>query len=219
MKFLIADDHTLFRDSLTHYIQRAFDGVEVISTSNFNDAFDLIDSHSDLGLVMLDYKMPGMKGMKGLRKVRETYPNLRVVLMSGVAEEEQVHQAIALGARGYFPKTLSGKGLVDAIDLVLKGQQYIPRDPQTNAIMPAYYDDSEPKGKSKPAEMKPLTPREKEVLEYVSKGASNKEIANALGLQLVTVKLHVRGVCKKLGAKNRTQAALSAREMGLVSGE
>jgi len=215
MKILIADDHTLFRDSLVQYTKRAYKNADILSASNFDDAFSMIDN--GLSLLMLDYRMPGMNGMSGLRKVREAYPNLRVVLISGVAEEANVHQAIALGARGYFPKTLSGSGFIEAIELVINGQQYVPRDPKTSAIMPAYYDD-DITGDQKASHdtIKPLTPREKDVLQFLSKGASNKEIARELDLQIVTIKLHVRGICQKLGVANRTQAALSARDMGIV---
>lgn len=227
MKLLLADDHTLFRDALIQYIERTDSGADVTVAKDFYEAMDAMEKRPDQDLILLDLRMPGMNGMEGFRNMRERYPDVPVGLISGVAEEEDVNAAMNLGAVGYFPKTLSGKALLQAIQLVLAGERFVPLDHETNAIMPAYHDDGEQKNgfsngaqsayRAK-AENINLTPRETEVLSYLAQGASNKEIARALDLQVVTVKLHVRGVCRKLGAKNRTQAALTARELGLVSG-
>ena len=143
-------------------------------------------------------------------------------------EKEDVEEALKLGASGYFPKTLSGKALLKAIERVAAGEKFIPMDEDKKHPMPAYYDDGAESSQQSYVGMKEtqttltpandynLTPRENDVLEFLVTGASNKEIANALGLQVVTVKLHVRGICRKLDAKNRTQAALIAREQKLV---
>lgn len=230
MKLLLADDHTLFRDALVQYIERSDINAKVTVCKCFNEAQDVLKQDSGYDLVILDLRMPGMDGMKGFEVMRETYPNILVALMSGVADEEDVRMAFDMGAAGYFPKTMSGKALLQAIKLVLTGERFMPIDQKASTIMPAYYDDGPTAGRSSPygarvsedqseamqanGEFK-LTPRESEVLSYLVQGASNKEIANALGLQVVTVKLHVRGVCRKLDVKNRTQAALKAQEYGM----
>ncbi|MCB1563068.1 MAG: response regulator transcription factor [Alphaproteobacteria bacterium] len=232
MKLLLADDHTLFRDALVQYITRADPDVEVSVAADFPGALDIVKAAPDQDLVLLDLRMPGMNGLKGFEIMRDEYPNIPVALMSGVAESHDVNAAMELGAAGYFPKTLSGKTLLQGIQLVLSGERFMPTDGQGDSVMPSYYTDS-PAGTSaevitvKAAGVPPgelgldadpgLTPREKEVLSYLAEGCSNKEIADRLGLQVVTVKLHVRGACRKLGAKNRTQAALMAREMGMES--
>ncbi|MCD8497268.1 MAG: response regulator transcription factor [Alphaproteobacteria bacterium] len=179
----------------------------------------ILPPHYDL--VLLDLRMPGMHGLEGLKKLRADYPHLPVAIMSGLAEPEDVKEAINLGAAGYFPKTLSGQALMKAIELVLTGERFVPIDRNTNAIMPAYQNDPGYMPSDAPTinsniEAVKLTPREREVLQHLARGESNKEIARALDLQVVTVKLHVRGICKKLDASNRTQAALRAREMGLT---
>jgi DNA-binding NarL/FixJ family response regulator len=231
MKLLLADDHTLFRDALVQYITRADPDAEVSIAADFPEALGIVKSAPDQDLVLLDLRMPGMNGLNGFKVMRNEYPNIPVALMSGVAESCDVQAAIELGAAGYFPKTLSGKTLLQGIQLVLSGERFMPMDGQGDAVMPSYYADSgigleaaktvttEGDG-GVPSEIGPdvdpgLTPREKEVLSYLAEGCSNKEIADRLGLQVVTVKLHVRGACRKLGAKNRTQAALMAREMGV----
>lgn len=220
MKLLLADDHTLFRDALVQYIERAEPNAKVTLAKDFPEVLKAMNDNPDQDLVLLDLRMPGMNGMEGFRTMRETYPKTPLALMSGVAEASDVKAAMDLGAMGYFPKTLSGKALLKAIQLVLAGEKFLPLDHNTNKIMPAYYgtpSDSDNGSKlGAGGQDFNLTPRENDVLSYLLKGASNKEIANALGLQIVTVKLHVRGICRKLGAKNRTQAALIANEAGLV---
>lgn len=228
MKLLIADDHTLFRDALVQYIKRADETYDVKVTKDFHEAYEEIQKDQSYDLVILDLRMPGMNGMGGFEKMREEFPDVKVSLMSGVAEPIDVNAAMDLGACAYFPKTLSGKSLVQAIQKVLGGELYMPIDKNSGKLMPSYYADdkranfsygglSEDQQKLESDDDFQLTPREKEVLSYLAKGESNKEIANALGLQVVTVKLHVRGICRKLNANNRTQAALKATQMGLVA--
>lgn len=229
MRLLLADDHTLFRDALVLYVERAEPGSNVALAKDLPEALEKLEKNNDLDLVLLDLRMPGMNGLQGLQKVREKYPSLPVALMSGVAEKKDVDAAMSLGAVGYFPKTLSGKALLKGIQQVLTGEKFMPMDDsRKNTVMPSYYADSDTiqrpanyvgmaEQQTKIASDLKLTPREQEVLSYLAVGASNKEIANELNLQVVTVKLHVRGVCRKLDAKNRTQAALKARELGIAS--
>jgi two-component system nitrate/nitrite response regulator NarL len=218
MKLLIADDHTLFRDALVQYVERADPAAQVTVAKDFREAYAALKENSDRDLVLLDLRMPHMNGMEGFRRIREEFPQVKLALMSGVAEEHEVKTAMNLGAAGYFPKTLSGKALLRAIQLVLNGERFIPLDSETNAIMPSYHADAEREKiiyqNNQPVT---LTPRETQVLAFLARGVSNKEIARELELQVVTVKLHVRGICRKLDAKNRTQAAIRARELGIVT--
>ena len=224
MRLLIADDHTLFRDALVQYIERAVDGASVSLAKDFPQAMEQMRSNPDQDLVLLDLRMPGMDGLNGFKHLKESYPDTRVALMSGVAEEEDVNKAFEFGAVGYFPKTLSGKALLQAIQHVLNGEKFMPMDEKNKTPLPSYYGgkpSNDPyKGMQEPQQgieddnVFNLTPRETEVLGYLVKGASNKEIASELGLQIVTVKLHVRGICRKLDVKNRTQAALLAKDHG-----
>ena len=215
MRLLIADDHTLFRDALVEYIERAEPDVEVATACDLDEAYDLIKKKSDFDLVLLDLRMPGMHGMKGFERVRSDFPDVRVGLMSGVAEPEDVKKSMDLGSVGYFPKTLSGKALLKSIQLVMAGERFLPLDKDSNNIQESYFSDEDGQKRlvgNFPSDVS-LTPRERQVLGYLVKGSANKEIARDLDLQVVTVKLHVRGICRKLGAKNRTQAALLAQQM------
>jgi len=227
MKLLLADDHTLFRDALVQYIERSHPGADISLAKDFHEAFAIMEASPEQDLVLLDFCMPGMNKLGGLKKMRKSFPDVPVALMSGVAEPEDIYAAMDMGAAGYFPKTLSGRALLQAIQLVLNGERFMPFEGQTQNIMPSYYSDtpkqfpysyvgiSEEQKSFEDTNRFNLTPGEKDVLEHLVLGEANKEIADALGLQVVTVKLHVRGICRKLDAKNRTQAALIAHEQRL----
>lgn len=226
MKLLLADDHTLFRDALVQYIARAEPAAEIRLAKDLYEARAALEGGYVPDLVLLDLRMPGMNGLEGFRKAREDFPKIPIGLMSGAADPQDVRQAMEMGAIGYFPKTLSGKSLLKAIQLVLSGERFLPIDRETNEVLPSYYGDP---GRSGAPGYSPLganangkgedlrlTARERDVLLQLVRGLSNKDIADTLNLQIVTVKLHVRGICRKLGAKNRTQAALKAKEIGLA---
>ncbi|MGH1455650.1 MAG: response regulator [Alphaproteobacteria bacterium] len=216
MKLLIADDHTLFRDALVQYIERSDPNADVTLAKDFHEALSKLEQNPHQDLVILDLRMPGMMGLNGFKTMRDKFPDISVALMSGVAEQEDVHDALEYGAVGYFPKTLSGKALLSAIKQVVDGHIFVPESPNDKTkFMPSYYSDTPQKPIRESLESLNLTPREKEVLSFLVDGAANKEIARELNLQIVTVKLHVRGICRKLNAKNRTQAALKAKEMGV----
>ena len=222
MRLLLADDHALFRDALVQYIERAEPHSTVMLARDMHEVMEIMDDSSDFDMVLLDMRMPGMSGLQGLQKLREDYPAVPVAMLSGVAEKSDVEQAIELGAKAYFSKAMSGKALINALKKVLEGHNYVAMDHNTQDVMPSYYADkthseddhgygmSDQLQSELSSDAESLTNREREVL-----GQSNKEIARALDLQVVTIKLHVRGICNKLGAKNRTQAALFAQQMGM----
>lgn len=226
MKLLLADDHTLFREALVQYIERADPHAHVLLARDMNEVMCLMEEKSDVDLILLDLHMPGMEGLKGLRLLREKHPQTRVALLSGMAEKEQVEEALSLGAMAYFPKTLSATQMMKGIRQVVdEGGAYVAMDHNSNDIMPSHFSSLRSVRESlgggagqgvMVSDNVRLTPREQEVLSYLLRGVSNKEIANALDLQVVTVKLHVRGICRKLDAKNRTQAVLRAQELGLA---
>lgn len=229
MHLLIADDHTMFRDAMSQYLTRSNPDANIITTKNLDEAFKYMqEAEKYPDLVLLDLNMPGMNGLQGFKNFRDSFPDVSVALLSGVAEISDVQQAMDLGAIGYFPKTLSGRAMLKAIELVLSGEKFIPVDHATNGLMPSYFSDGNKHSPTAPLPMHTrapkdppktdinLTPREEEVLERLGKGMSNKDIARDLDLQEVTIKLHIRGICRKLEASNRTQAALKAYELGLI---
>jgi DNA-binding NarL/FixJ family response regulator len=225
MKLLLADNHTLFRDVLMHYIENVEPDIKIHPANDMQEVMDYMSGDLPApDLAVLDQKIPGMNGLEGLEKFREDYPEIPVAIMSGHVQSRYVKKVLASGAMGYFPRTLSGKSFLKAIKLVVRGEIFIPPECDNEFLISALADNDKAgnglsygyMGKSV-CGLKGgnnLTAREQQVLSCLLKGSSNKEIADKLGLQVVTIKLHVRGIFRKLGAKNRTQAALKAKELG-----
>ena len=155
-------------------------------------------------LVMLDYMMPGMNGLEGLAAMRAAVPGTAVAILSGTASRAVAEQALAEGAAGFLPKTMSTKSLVAAARFMVAGEVYAPmmQSPDRSGTFGASAAGA-------------LTPREMDVLRRLCRGMANKEIARELDLQEVTVKLHVKTLYRKINARNRTHAAMIAREAGL----
>ena len=203
MKILIADDHDLVRETLAAFLERETD-IDVYTSEDLQSATAQIRKDGPFDLVLLDYTMPGMNGLTGLEttiKINENHP---VALMSGTAPKAIAQKALDLGAIGFLPKTMGAKSLINAVRFMAAGDVYAPVKFMT--------DDSN-------EELNPLakglSARELQVLGGLCQGLANKEIARDLELQEVTIKLHVKTLCRKLNAKNRTHAAMMAKEAGL----
>jgi DNA-binding NarL/FixJ family response regulator len=203
MRILLADDHDMVRETISAYLRNE-GGAEVSLATDLSGAMDLISSEGPFDLVLLDYQMPGMMGLDGLAKALSANGGKGVGILSGSAPANTAKAALDAGAIGFIPKTMGAQSLLNAVRFMSAGEVYAPvelmRAESTSATHPL-------------AER--LSPRELEVLDGLCRGLSNKEIARELDLQEVTIKLHVRTLCKKLDAKNRTQAALTAKEVGL----
>ncbi len=203
MRILIADDHELVRDTISAFLERE-GGFEVTKTDDYFGATEMIKKRGPFDLVLLDYSMPGMEGLTTLTAAKELNSDRPVALISGAADKSVAREALAAGAAGFLPKSMAAKSLISAVKFMIMGEQYAPLD-----FMTAEDPEIDHPLKSK------LSEREFQVLEGLCKGQSNKEIARDLDLQEVTIKLHVKTLCRKLEAKNRTQAAMIAKEEGL----
>ncbi|MEM8977938.1 MAG: response regulator transcription factor [Pseudomonadota bacterium] len=203
MKILLADDHDLVRDMLVAFFEREPD-FEVVPTSDFDSAEKAIKTDGPFNLILLDYNMPGMAGLRGLEKALALVDDIPVALISGTADVSIANKAMELGAIGFLPKTMAAKSLSNAVKLMAAGEKFVPVDFLSSANV-----------QRNPLAEK-LTPREMQVLVGLSKGLSNKEVARETDLQEVTIKLHVKTLCRKLEARNRTHAAMIAKDAGLV---
>jgi two-component system, NarL family, nitrate/nitrite response regulator NarL len=203
MRVLIADDHDLLRDTLDLWFRQ--EKIDVIAASDLPTAMDAVAKSEPFDLILLDYGMPGMNGLDGLKIALTNGKGARVALMSGIAPREVAEQALEMGAAGFLPKTLPAKSLVNAVRFMAMGEQYAPIEFMTAA------SDISPVN----ALAEKLSPRELQVLQGLCEGKANKEIARDLGIQEPTVKLHMKTLYRKIGAHNRTQAAMTAKEAGL----
>jgi len=200
MRILIADDHNLVRDTISLFLE-AEGKAQVETVSDLDEAIELVGRSAPFDIVMLDFRMPGMNGLDGLTKMLGAAPEVPVAVISGSASPQVAQEAIAMGASGFVPKTLGAKSMMSAIRLMLAGEIFVPFDFMRQADQKTVAN---------------LTERETQVLDGLCAGKSNKEIARDLDLQEVTIKLHVKTLCRKLDAKNRTQAAMIAKERDLL---
>lgn len=203
ISILIADDHGMILDILSMYLT-AQDDMKVTTAEDLNHALGQIAENGAYDLVLLDYNMPGMNGMVGLRRVIDVNGGNPVAIITGTPTKRMTEEALENGAAGVLPKTMAARSLSNAIRFMQAGETYLPLSLMREDTPAAAQKDG------------PLSGREMTVLEYLGEGRQNKEIANALGLSEATIKMHVKSICKKLDANNRTHAVIVARDMGLL---
>ena len=195
-RILVADDHDLVLEMIAaHLVAEGFDEVQL--ASDVDQSLALV-AKARFDLILVDYEMPGMNGLSGLARLITANRPHPVALISGAISPDTAATALEMGAAGFVPKTLGSRNLVAAVKAMIAGDVFAPV-----ALIP--------KG---PGGL--LSGRELDVLRGICAGKSNKEIARDFGLQEVTVKLHVKTMSRKLGAKNRTHAAMIARDRKLV---
>ena len=202
MRVLLADDHDLVRETLGAFLEQDKD-TTISLARNLDDALSLIVKENGFDLVLLDYSMPGMNGLSGLEKAIAANNEKPVAIVSGTANKDIADKALTAGAAGFLPKTMAAKSLINAVKFMAMGEIYAPLD-----FMTAQENEN--------AATRHLTDREKQTLKGIVEGKTNKEIARDIDLQEVTVKLHVKTLTRKLGAKNRTHAAMIARDQHMV---
>jgi len=214
MRILLADDHRLVRDGVKSFLARLDDDVSVIEAASLDEATDKADGDDGLDLIILDLVMPGMNGLSGLVRMRALKPDVPIVIMTGFFRRDDVLAALERGAHGFIPKTLSGMAMTNALRLVIDGERYVPSRVlgDGHSLAPGFGESAVAFGFEGP--LGELTQRQREVLSRLVRGSTNREIADALGLKEVTVKVHLKGVFRKLGVTNRTQAARLALEAG-----
>ena len=203
MKILIADDQELVREAIAAFLRMEPD-FTVDATSDFPSAVEAVKRNGTYDLVLLDYMMPGMNGLSGLAAMKKLQEGKPVAILSGTAPRAVAEQALGEGAAGFLPKTMSTRSLIAAARFMAAGEVYAPV-----AMMTEREDASTTVAGVQ------LTSRELEVLKLLCRGLANKEIARELDLQEPTIKLHVKTLDREIGAKNRTHAAMIAKESGL----
>jgi len=208
-KIIIADDHPLFRAALQQALPQAIGEVRFVEADSFTALQQAAESHPDADLVLLDLQMPGASGFSGLAHLRGQYPALPVVVISAFEDAKVVYRAIDYGAAGFIPKSAPLPVLADALRTVLAGDEWLPPDlpPRGNRVSDAERDYAN--------RLAQLTPQQYRVLELMTAGLLNKQIADRLEVSEATVKAHVTAILRKLGVHSRTQAAVAFRSLAI----
>ncbi len=204
MKLLLVDDHLLFGVGFAHALSLAEPGVEVFNASSLDAALELATEHADLDIVLVDYKLGLDNGIDGLRRFGRQFPHIARMLISGDETLTLLAAARAAGASGFIGKTQSLAQMQAALKQVASGGLAFGSLP--GSALP----DVQLAGSPQP------TLRQLEVLAMLAHGQPNKRIAAALGIAERTVKLHVTALLGQLGARNRTQLLVLARQRGLL---
>jgi len=201
LKILVADDLDLVRETIAAFLLA--EGISFVATTA--DLPQTLKAMQDetFDLALLDHEMPSMNGLAGLTEAIRLGQCPHIALMSGSTSKELAEAALAAGAVGFVPKKMASRAMVAAVRLMARGEAFAPIGLLQSDVMPG-------------AMLSLLTRREISVLGGICQGKSNKEIARDLALQEVTVKLHVKTLSRKLEARNRTHAAMIARNAGLV---
>lgn len=215
-KILIADDHPLFREAIHNVISDGFPDSEVMETADLDSALQLTQEHDDLDLILLDLNMPGMHGLNGLINLRNEAPTIPVVIVSAEQDKQIVLQAITYGAVGFITKSSPRSQMTEAIEQILNGQVYLPSDIIRTQKNPSRRSQSEAPSFA-PELLQALTRKQLLVLERMTKGESNKQIAYHLEIAETTVKAHVSAILHKLNVHNRVQAILSAGDIDFAA--
>lgn len=202
---LIADDDAFFRIALGALLTRQLGFQTILEAGTLDDALELLGTRPDISLALFDLSMPGMKQASSLAAVRECAEHVTLAVVSGSSARHDILAALGAGVHGYIPKALGPAELVKALDTVLSGQIYVPptlaRAAGADAPIGAASDDGPQEALAR------LTPRQRQVLEALMAGRSNKEIARLLALGEGTVKIHVAALLRTLKLPNRAAAA------------
>jgi DNA-binding NarL/FixJ family response regulator len=212
IRVMIVDDQVLFREGLRTLLSLQRDIRVVAEAGNGREALEAALAHTP-DVVLMDMNMPVLDGVAATRALREQAPSCRVIMLTTFDDDETVFNGLRAGALGYLLKDTPGEKLFEAIRIASRGESFLAPNIAARVVAEfARVTSNKPKT---PALTEPLSERETEILKLLADGASNKEIGQALFITEGTVKNHVSNVLGKLGARDRTQAALRARELGL----
>ena len=214
IRILLVDDQALFREGLRTLLS-VWDDLEVVGEAgNGQEALTAV-SQLKPDVVLMDLRMPILDGVAATRQISQQHPTSKVIVLTTFDEDEYVFDGLRAGAVGYLLKDVSSDKLIEAIRAAAQGDSFL--QPSVAAKVIAEFSRLTPKTTPEPQPLvEPLSDREREILRIVATGASNKEIAQQLFIAEGTVKNHLTNILGKMGVRDRTQAALKARELGIL---
>jgi two-component system NarL family response regulator len=219
IKVLLTDDHNLFREGLARILRDA-PGIELVATAASGEEALKLTRQYKPDLVLMDINMPGIGGLEATRHLRQTHPEIQVLMLTISEEDQDLFRAVRFGARGYILKNGSSRDLLEAIRRVHTGEAVITPSIAVKLldafaatpapVIPKREDDTQ---------LKELTRRETEVLQLIAQGLNNKNIGEQLSISPNTVKAHLRNILEKLQLSSRVEAATWALRQGLAPEE
>lgn len=216
MKILAIDDHRLFLEGLTHVLQQLDDEVEVSACTSAIEALALLEKDGAIDLILVDLGMPKLGGLEFLRCLQATHYHFPVVVLSANDIPDEINRALTLGAVGFIPKSYGSREMLDALNQVLNGEVYIPAHLQRQIARLQNTATEQVPVLESGINRIGVTRRQREVLKYVAKGYSNKDIATAMNLSESTVKSHIYTLFRTLQADSRTECVTNAMKIGLI---
>lgn len=205
LKVAIADDHSVVSEALARILEAEF-GMATTTAKSVNELLSKAKSGDAFDVVMLDIYMEGMRGMQTIKSLCNSLQPTKIVLFSGSADASFVKQAVECGAKGIIPKEMHIKAIESAIRLVHNDEVFLPASFMSMMSVGAKSDN----------DVSTLSSIEKTILKHAADGRTNKEIAIYTGSTEMQIKMSMRAICKKLDAKNRTHAAIKARELMII---
>jgi two-component system nitrate/nitrite response regulator NarP len=200
-RVLLADDHRLIGEAVAALLSNT-NTFSVDTAETFDETIARLTNDGPYDIVMLDLRMPGLVGLEAVRQVVENAGKGQVVLFSANADRHTLNRSIEMGVRGLIPKTMPLQSLVSVLRLIESGQMFIPADT----------GDEKKNG----GERDKLSDVEMHVLRLAAAGLTNKHIAKDMDQSETTIKMHMRTICRKLGARNRAHAAMIGRDMSII---
>ena len=202
IKILVIEDHALVREGLLQTLQGLEEDVVTLGAADADAGLEILTTYDDIDLILLDLMLPGTSGMALLGVLRKRYPTIPVVILSALDDTETVMRGLRQGASGFVPKSSSTEAMMAALREVLAGEVYLP---------PKLREASSRSGRPRSvAERYGLTQGQMRVLELLTEGKTNRQIADLLGVTEGTVKIHVSAIFKAMNVSNRSQALLLA---------
>ncbi|MCX5976821.1 MAG: response regulator transcription factor [Coprothermobacterota bacterium] len=213
IRLLLVDDQALFREGLRTLLELRED-LEVVGEATNGEEALFMAARLRPQVVLMDLRMPVLDGVEATRRLRESHPECKVIALTTFDDDETVFDGLRAGAVGYLLKDAPSDTLVEAIRATARGESFL--HPSIAKKVLAEFTRLSNRSAAQSALDEPLSEREREILALIGGGLSNKEIAGRLFLAEGTVKNHITNILGKLEVRDRTQAALKARELGLI---
>ena len=206
-RFIIVDDHPLFRGALNQALTAAFPNAEILEAGTLDELTEKLAVSTEIDLILLDLAMPGVHGVSGLLYLRAQHPEVPVVVVSASDDATTIRQCLDCGASGFIPKSQPVERIREAIHRIMGGEVWLPPGVDLAAAPPRETAELV-------SRLSKLTPQQVRVLMMLGEGLLNKQIAFKLNVSEATIKAHVSAILQKLGVDSRTQAVIAITRMG-----